>query len=275
MKWMKRLCSAALTAVLTVSLASTALAADYSFNTDAPQDYYGDTSYEDIYGSQYNYGGPNVVDFQAPELEYGLFSTTQTGIMEKSMLPGLHAEVAVWDGGEGSYGFTESGGLASAAFPDLFSAPGLGAGTAGYQYQQTAYTSVDGLIREDGSIGTVEIPSLGISMRLWEGETNESMKKGLGHYSSTSAWDGNVGACGHNRGSKYVIGSIKDLEYGAVITYTTVLGTRTYQVTYVGQIDNEDWSYLQSTPENRITITTCLADHPDSRICVQAVEAAG
>ena len=44
MKWMKRLCSAALTAVLTVSLASTALAADYSFNTDAPQDYYGDTS---------------------------------------------------------------------------------------------------------------------------------------------------------------------------------------------------------------------------------------
>lgn len=170
MKWMKRLCSAALTAVLTVSLASTALAADYSFNTDAPQDYYGDTSYEDIYGSQYNYGGPNVVDFQAPELEYGLFSTTQTGIMEKSMLPGLHAEVAVWDGGEGSYGFTESGGLASAAFPDLFSAPGLGAGTAGYQYQQTAYTSVDGLIREDGSIGTVEIPSLGISMRQAEVE---------------------------------------------------------------------------------------------------------
>ena len=191
------------------------------------------------------------------------------------MLPGLHAEVAVWDGGEGGYGFTESSGLASAAFPDLFSAPGLGASTAGYQYQQAAYTSVDGLIREDGSIGTVEIPSLGISMRLWEGETNESMKKGLGHYSSTSAWDGNVGVCGHNRGSKYVIGSIKDLEYGAVITYTTVLGTRTYQVTYVGQIDNEDWSYLQSTPDNRITITTCLADHPESRICVQAVEAAG
>lgn len=78
MKWMKRLCSAALTAVLTISLASTALAADYSFNTDAPQDYYEDTSYEDIYGSQYNYGGPNIVDFQAPELEYGLFSTTQT-----------------------------------------------------------------------------------------------------------------------------------------------------------------------------------------------------
>lgn len=272
MKWMKRLCSAALTAVLTVSLASTALAADYFFNTDAPQDYYGDTSYEDIYGSQYNYGGPNVVDFQAPELEYGLFSTTQTGIMEKSMLPGLHAEVAVWDGGEGGYGFTESGGLASAAFPDLFSAPGLGASTAGYQYQQAAYTSVDGLIREDGSIGTVEIPSLGISMRLWEGETNESMKKGLGHYSSTSAWDGNVGACGHNRGTKYAIGAIKNLKQGDTITYTTMYGTRTYSVTLVKTISNTDWSYLQATSDNRITLTTCLADHPESRVVVQAVE---
>lgn len=263
----------ALAAALATSLVSTALAVDYAFNTDAPRDFYGDTSYEDIYGSQYNYGGPNVIDFQAPELEYGLFSTTQTGIMEKSMLPGLHAEVAVWDGSEGGYGLTDDGGLVSAAFPDIFSVPNLGINST--SYQRPAYTSADGMIREDGSIGTVEIPSLGISMKLWEGETNESMKKGLGHYSSTSAWDGNVGACGHNRGSKYVIGSIKDLEYGATVTYTTVLGTRTYQVTYVGQIDNEDWSYLQSTPDNRITITTCLADHPESRICVQAVEVAG
>ena len=45
-------------------------------------------------------------------------------------------------------------------------------------------------------IGTLEIPSLGISMKVWEGESAESMKKGLGHYSSTSAWDGNVGLCG-------------------------------------------------------------------------------
>ena len=65
-------------------------------------------------------------------------------------------------------------------------------------------------------------------MKVWEGETNESMKKGLGHYSSTSAWDGNIGVCGHNRGAKYTIGSIKDLEIGDTITYTTIYGTRTY-----------------------------------------------
>ena len=107
-------------------------------------------------------------------------------------------------------------------------------------------------------------------MKVWEGETAESMKKGLGHYSSTSAWNGNVSMCGHNRGAKYVIGSIKDLKQGDIITYTTVYGTRTYQVTTVQIIANTDWSYLQATTDNRITITTCLADHPKSRVCVQA-----
>jgi len=118
----------------------------------------------------------------------------------------------------------------------------------------------------------VKIPSLGINMKVWEGETNASMKKGLGHYSSTSAWNGNVCVCGHNRGAKYVIGDIKNLERGDTITYTTIYGTRTYAVASVKIISNTDWSYLQSTADNRITLTTCLANHPESRVCVQAVE---
>jgi LPXTG-site transpeptidase (sortase) family protein len=139
-------------------------------------------------------------------------------------------------------------------------------------YQPTAYTSVANMQRSDGSIGTVTIPSLGINMTVWEGETNASMAKGLGHYSSTSGWDGNVGVCGHNRGAKYVIGSIKDLNIGDTITYTTIYGTRTYAVTLVKTISNTDWSYLQTTSDNRITLTTCLADQPTKRVCVQAVE---
>lgn len=72
-----------------------------------------------------------------------------------------------------------------------------------------------------------------------------------------------------------MIGSIKDLRQGDTITYTTKLGTRTYQVVTVETISNDDWSYLQSTLDNRLTITTCLADHPESRICVQAAEVFG
>ena len=258
----QRVCSIVMALLIFCAMAANAMAADYSFTTDAPQDYYGDTSYEDIYGSQYNYGGPNVVDFQIPELEYGILSTTQTGIMEPSILRGLQPSVATMEGA-GSYGISADGTT------EIYTA------SVTSTSQQAAITSVDGLEREDGSIGTLEIPSLGISMKVWEGETSASMKKGLGHYSSTSAWDGNIGVCGHNRGSKYVIGSIKDLQQGDTITYTTKLGTRTYQVATVETIDNNDWSYLQATMDNRLTITTCLADHPESRICIQAVEVLG
>jgi len=260
-------------ALALLALAPSAYAADYSFTTDAPQDYYKSTSYEDVYGSQYNYGGKNVVDYQIPELEYGVQSTTMTGVMERTMLPGLQQTVATGGGGYGVSGgggpitvLVEAGSAGTAVTPNTPAIPTAPA------VQQPAYTSSEGMAYKDGHIGTIKIPSLKINMKLWEGETNASMNKGLGHYSSTSAWDGNVGMCGHNRGTKYAIGSIKNLEQGDTITYTTIYGTRTYAVSLVKVISNTDWTYLQSTSDNRLTLTTCLADHPESRVVVQAVE---
>ena len=279
MKWNRWIAGLALSVSL---LALPAQAMDYNFSTAASQDFYKSGSYEDVYGSQYNYGGKNVVDYQIPELEYGLFSTTQTGVMERTTLPGLQAAVATSDGAGGG-GFGVSGGGPITVLTEAGSSAGSSGSAETFlpptsviqpsvSQTPTAYTSVEGMKRSDGSIGTVKIPSLDINMKVWEGETNASMKKGLGHYSSTSAWNGNVSVCGHNRGAKYTIGSIKDLKKGDTITYTTVNGTRTYAVETVTTISNDDWSYLQATFDNRITITTCLADHPESRICVQAVE---
>lgn len=274
------LTAAALSALMVSAQAATApRAMDYNFSTAAPENYYQSGSYEDVYGSQYNYGGKNVVDYQIPELEYGLFSTTQTGVMERTTLPGLQAAAATNSGSAGSgYGVSGGGPItvlteagSSAGGTEAFLPP-TSVSQPSVSQEKTAYTSVEGMKRSDGSIGTVKIPSLDINMKVWEGETNASMKKGLGHYSSTSAWNGNVSVCGHNRGAKYTIGSIKNLKKGDTITYNTVNGTRTYAVETVTTISNDDWSYLQATSDNRITITTCLADHPESRICVQGVE---
>lgn len=258
MKYGRHLPRFALLFALTAALSVNAFAADYDFETGMDTEYYPSTSYEDAYGSAYNYGGPNLVDYQIPELPYGSFSTTQTGIMEKVLLPGLQQTVGTSISGE--YGF--SGGL-----DDLPSGS-----VSSVKPSVPAYTSVDGMERKDGSIGTLKIPSLNINMKVWEGETSSSMAKGLGHYSSTSGWDGNVGVCGHNRGAKYTIGSIKTMKAGDTITYTTIYGTRTYEVVLVKTISSSDWSYLQATTDNRITITTCLANQPSKRVCVQAVE---
>lgn len=273
MKHINKFIGLVLSIVAALSLAVPAFAADYDFTTTAPQDYYGSTSYEDVYGSGYNYGGPNVVDYQIPELEYGVLSSTMTGVMERTTLPGLQQFFGASGGGYGISGggpITELVEGSSGGSGGILPATPLTPDTP--SYQPPAYTSVNGMAYKDGSIGAVKIPSLGINMLVWEGETTQSMSKGLAHYSSTSGWDGNVGVCGHNRGSKYVIGDIKDLKQGDIITYTTIYGTRTYQVVLVKVIANNDWSYLQYTSDNRITLTTCLANHPESRVVVQAVE---
>ena len=257
MKHIRRLAELALMLITMATLSVGTFAADYSFETGAGTEYYPATSYADTYGAAYNYGGPNPVDYQIFELPYGVSGTTQIGIMEKNYLPGLQQNAGASISGD--YGIF--GGLydfPATAAPPVLSVP--------------AYTGVDGMERKDGSIGTLKIPSLNINMKVWEGETRASMAKGLGHYSSTSGWDGNVGICGHNRGAKYNIGSIRNLEIGDNITYSTVYGTRTYAVILVKTISDSDWSYLQATADNRITITTCLANQPSKRVCVQAVE---
>ena len=277
----RNLLSLALAAGAALSLTAPAFASDYSFTTKAPQDYYGSTSYEDVYGSQYNYGGRNVVDYDVPELEYGRTSTTMTGVMERTILPGLQQVVAGLDGTDG-YGVGGGSGGGGGPITELIEDTSGGSFGPGVSVipdnpqitvpSTPAYTSVEGMAYKDGSIGTVSIPRLGLNVKVWEGETSTSMAKGLGHYSSTSGWAGNVGMCGHNRGAKYNIGTIKNLKQGDVITYTTIHGTRTYEVTMVKVISSTDWSYLQGTADNRITLTTCVDNQPSQRICVQAVE---
>jgi LPXTG-site transpeptidase (sortase) family protein len=243
----------ALAIALMMSMSIGVSAADYNFEGVKTAEYYPSTGYEDTYGARYQYGGINAVDYKNLELRYGVSDNTSIGVIEK-------VKILAQSISSGMISVDVSGGSVYATAGQEISAP------------TTAYTSVTSMERSDGSIGTVNIPSLGINMNVWEGETNVSMAKGLGHFSSTSGWNGNVCVCGHNRGAKYVIGSIKDLNLGDTITYATVYGTRTYKVSYVGAISNTDWSYFQPTADNRITLITCLANQPAYRVCVQAIE---
>ena len=85
-KLIRRFLNISLAGCMLLSTSTGAHAVDYSFSTESASDYYSSTSYEDAYGSQYNYGGLNVVDYQIPELEYGSFSTTLTGVMERARI---------------------------------------------------------------------------------------------------------------------------------------------------------------------------------------------
>lgn len=132
--------------------------------------------------------------------------------------------------------------------------------------------STQPLYYDDGSIGTLSIPKLNLTVKVFEGETLENMKVGVGHFEFTSVWDGNVAIAGHNRGVLVAIGGIKDLKNGDTITYTTKYGTRTYEVCYKEQITDTDYSNLGWSDTNILTMITCVQNVPNMRWCVIAKE---
>lgn len=123
---------------------------------------------------------------------------------------------------------------------------------------------------DDGSIGTLSIPKLVLSVKAYEGESLSNLAKGIGHFSSASAWDGNICFAGHNRGSAVYFGQIHNLQAGDKITYTTLLGTRVYEVYSARQISETDLTCLEPSAENTICLITCVMDNPPLRWCVIA-----
>jgi sortase A len=125
---------------------------------------------------------------------------------------------------------------------------------------------------EDGTIGTLYISLTGKTVNVYEGEDLSNLKKGAGHFSSTSAWDGNVALAGHNRGGSAYFSFVEDLEKGDTLTYTTKYGERTYKVISKTQINEWDNLPLLWSGENILTLITCVADIPENRYCVVATE---
>lgn len=119
----------------------------------------------------------------------------------------------------------------------------------------------------------LEIPKINLKASINFGTNDETMNKYIGHFDITSVWTGNVGLAAHNRGYPVnYFGKLKELQIGDEIKYTTVYGTRIYKVETSIIIEDTDWSYLQKTKENKLTLITCVENQPKYRRCVQAIE---
>ena len=65
---------------------------------------------------------------------------------------------------------------------------------------------------------------------------------------------------------------LKELEIGDIIIYKTESGTKKYKVDVITIIEDINWSYLEKTEDNRITLITCVENKPEKRRCVQGIE---
>ena len=119
----------------------------------------------------------------------------------------------------------------------------------------------------------LEIPKINLKANINFGTTEETMNKFIGHFDTTEVWKGNIGLAAHNRGYPVnYFGRLKELQIGDEIIYTTVYGKRIYRVVISTIIEDTDWSYLQKTEDNILTLITCVENQPQYRRCIQAVE---
>lgn len=113
------------------------------------------------------------------------------------------------------------------------------------------------------------IPNIKLEAEIKQGTSLDVLKNAVGHFENTSLLNGNVGLAAHNN---TFFKDLKNLKIGDKIIYESEYGTKEYKIDTIEKINDTDWSYLQNTKENRITLITCVKNMPYLRLCVQAIE---
>ena len=146
----KNLLSLCCTLTMALGLVNSANAADYTFKTDPNPDYYKSTSYEDLYDAQYRFGARNQIDYDIPEIKYGLAQEVlETSLNNPYLSGGIQ------------YGLGGSSGTSTYPDMDYSSSGSISGGTIELPYRP-ALTVAD-LMQKDGIIGSVSIKRIGLS----------------------------------------------------------------------------------------------------------------
>ena len=134
-------------------------------------------------------------------------------------------------------------------------------------------TSVEEKIVEQNegqAIGKIKIPKIKFEGEIYEGTSLDVLAKGVGHFDNTPYLDGNVCLAAHNTSKFWA--KLKTLKNGDKITYESFLGTREYAVDDISQIEETDWTKLENTDENMLTLITCVKGNKPMRLCVKAIQ---
>lgn len=119
-------------------------------------------------------------------------------------------------------------------------------------------------------LGVIKIDQIEYEGLVSEGTSLATLKNYVGHFDNTPYLNGNVCLAAHNTNKFWA--KLHTLKTGDKITYISFLGTKNYYVTKVMTIDETDWSLLEDTDENMLTLITCVKGQRSNRLCVQAME---
>lgn len=126
------------------------------------------------------------------------------------------------------------------------------------------------LVLADGTMGIIKIEKIGFEGLIQDGTDLKTLDNYVGHFKNSSIFDGNVALAAHNNSKFWK--NLNKLSNGDKIIYTCLLGTKTYEVFNIKIISSDDWSLIQNSNKNLITLITCVHGKPSERLCVQGIE---
>lgn len=199
-----KLCALLLAAMLCTLCVGQASALEYTMN--APDDYlFGRPTSDDTI---YEWEDPNVDRSKNTALIPPVFGSPTSYLpgsgtpLTPNLIPG-----ALTGGGL----VTQTGGV---TYPTIGGSP---SGNSGTGSSATGWTDVtDDLYYSGGYLGTLKIPAIDLSTKVYQGTGNSVLAKGAGHFPDTSIWAGNVCIAGHNRGVRDDFGELHTLEPGGL-----------------------------------------------------------
>jgi sortase A len=105
-------------------------------------------------------------------------------------------------------------------------------------------------------LGRLEIPTLGVSTIVREGEDARTLQLAVGHIAGTAlpGSSGNMGLAGHR---DTFFRRLREIDVGDVIRLVAVEGTFTYVVESTQIVDPGDLWVLDPTAEPSLTLVTC------------------
>jgi sortase A len=105
-------------------------------------------------------------------------------------------------------------------------------------------------------LGRLEIPTLGVSTIVREGEDARTLQLAIGHIAGTAlpGSTGNMGLAGHR---DTFFRRLREIDVGDVIRLVAVEGTFTYVVESTQIVDPDDLWVLDPTPDPSLTLVTC------------------
>ena len=252
---MKKLMTSLLAVCLSAAMALPASALEYSVEAPSDPDYGTPTSVEVVHtadgGALKNEDVSKNAALIPPGFGSASMDALNTGTYHTpNLAPG---------------GMTAVGAVIGGSNYPIYT-PGSELPTGSSAAASTGYTEVtDDLYYSAGHLGTLKIPAIGLSVKVYQGTDSKTLAKGVGHFKDTSIWSGNICLASHNRGVNDYFGEIHTLELGDKITMTTKLGTRAYEVVSVEKVSETDTSGLAPSTEDRITLYTCVRNERESR----------